>query len=102
MSRFSVVLSLVAVFVATAPAGAQHVGRNKVHYDRLDFRVLETEHFDIHYYEEEAGAARHAARMAERWYARLSALLEHTFTTRQAVVLYASDPHFMQTDLTAG
>lgn len=102
MSRFSVVLSLVAVFLATAPASAQYFGRNKVHYDRLDFRVLQTEHFDIHYYDEEAAAARHAARMAERWYARFSTLLEHTFTTRQAVVLYASHPHFGQTNLTLG
>jgi Tol biopolymer transport system component len=102
MPRSVVVLSLVAVLAAAASADAQYFGRNKVHYDRLDFRVLRTEHFDIYYYDEEEAATRHAARMAERWYARFSSLLDHRFNDRQTVVLYASHPHFTQTNLTAG
>ena len=31
-------------------------GRNKVQFDDFDFRVLETEHFDWHFYPEEADA----------------------------------------------
>ena len=100
MPRIVVVLSFFAAAMAAAPAHAQYFGRNKVHYDRLDFRVLRTEHFDIYYYDEEAEATRHAARMAERWYARFSALLGHTFNERQVLVLYASHPHFAQTNLT--
>jgi Tol biopolymer transport system component len=96
------VLSALAVLLAVAPAHAQYFGRNKVHYDRLDFRVLRTEHFDIHYYDEEEEAVRLAARMAERWYTRLSVLLDHTFSERQVLVLYASHPHFSQTNLTSG
>jgi hypothetical protein len=102
MPRFVVVLSLAAVLTVAASADAQYFGRNKVHYDRLEFQVLQTEHFDIYYYEEEAEATRHAARMAERWYARFSTLLDHRFNQRQALVLYASHPHFSQTNLTAG
>jgi Tol biopolymer transport system component len=97
-----VVLSLAAIVIVAASAEAQYFGRNKVHYDRLDFQVLQTEHFDIYYYEEEEDATRHAARMAERWYARFSTLLDHRFNQRQALVLYASHPHFSQTNLTAG
>jgi Tol biopolymer transport system component len=96
------VVSLLAVAAGAADARGQSFGRNKVHYDTLDFRVLRTEHFDIHYYAEEEEATRHAARMAERWYARFSALLGHSFTERQPIVLYASHPHFSQTNLTAG
>src|SRR5687767_3869700 len=102
MPRFVVVLSLAAVLAVAASADAQYFGRNKVHYDRLDFRVLTTEHFDIYYYDEEEEATRHAARMAERWYTRFSTLLDHAFSQRQAVVLYASHPHFAQTNLTRG
>ncbi len=100
MSRM-VVLSALAVVLSAAPAHAQYFGRNKVHYDRLEFRVLRTEHFDVHYYDDEAEAAGHAARMAERWYARFSTLLNHRFNDRQVLVLYASHPHFRQTNLTA-
>ncbi len=102
MPRIVVVLSFLTAVVAAAPVQAQYFGRNKVHYDRLDFRVLQTEHFDIYYYDEEAEATRHAARMAERWYARFSTLLGHTFNDRQVLVLYASHPHFSQTNLTGG
>jgi hypothetical protein len=104
MIRYAAVagVCLCAVFAGGAAAHAQTFGRNKVHYDRLDFLVLQTEHFDIHYYAEEESATRAAARMAERWYARFSRLLGHSFTARQVLVLYASHPHFRQTNLTTG
>jgi len=92
---------LVALFAPAGSAYAQYFGRNKVHYERLDFRVLRTEHFDIYYYPEEEPATRDAARMAERWYARFSRVLDHRFTHRQPIVLYASHPHFAQTNITA-
>jgi hypothetical protein len=89
-------------FAGAESAEAQYFGRNKVRYDRLDFRVLQTEHFDIYYYPEEEVATRHAARMAERWYARFSQVLRHSFAGRQTLVLYASHPHFTQTNVTPG
>ena len=98
----AVVVCLLTVLAGARTAEAQYFGRNKVHYDRLDFRVLQTEHFEIHYYAEEEEATRYAARMAERWYARFSRLLDHRFTRRQPVVLYASHPHFTQTNVTPG
>src|SRR5687768_4205309 len=94
------VVSLFAILAGAAPASAQYFGRNKVRYERLDFRVLQTEHFDIYYYAEEEGATRFAARMAERWYTRFSRLFDHTFVRRQPLVLYASHPHFTQTNVT--
>ena len=102
MARYvAVVVSLSALLFGVGAAEAQF-GRNKVHYDRLEFRLLATEHFDIYYYPEEEEATRHAARMAERWYARFSRLLGHKFDRRQVLVLYASHPHFSQTNLTPG
>ena len=44
-----------------APAGAQYFDRNKVQYDKFDFDVLQTEHFDVHYYPREQIAAEAAA-----------------------------------------
>ena len=93
---------LFALLAAARGADAQYFGRNKVHYERLEFRLLQTDHFDIHYYDEEAAATRQAARMAERWYSRLSRILGHTFAARQPLILYASHPHFAQTNLTPG
>src|SRR5262249_2308695 len=100
MPRVVAVVSFCAIVLTASAVKAQYFGRNKVHYERLDFRVLQPEHFDVYYYEEEEQAVRHAARMAERWYARFSRLFDHTFTARQPLVLYASHPHFSQTNVT--
>ena len=40
-----------------------------------------------------------AARMAERWYARCRTLLDHQLRGRQPLILYASGPHFRQTNV---
>src|SRR3954470_20056027 len=105
MSRCATLLVCLAtttLLLLPSPAGAQYFGRNKVQNERLEFRTLRTEHFDIYYYPEEELATRHAARMAERWYARYSELLDDSFTHRQPLVLYASHPDFAQTNVTPG
>src|SRR5262245_35654873 len=97
--------ALVLVLVASAlavPARAQTFGRNKVHYKNLDFQILETPHFDVYFYSDERQAAVEAGRLAERWYARLSAVLDHRFHDRQPIVLYASAAHFRQTNIVPG
>src|SRR5687767_12732673 len=96
----SVVVALCVSFAS--PAAAQYFGRNKVEYENFDFQILATEHFDIYYYPQEEGAARTAARLAERWYARLSTLLNHTFDRRQPLVLYGSQAEFAQTNVVTG
>ena len=61
-----------------------YFGRNKVQYREFDFKVLKTDHFDIYYYPEEEQAAQMASRMAERWYTRLSQLLNHQLSSPPA------------------
>jgi WD40 repeat protein len=91
-----------ALVLAPKPALAQYFGQNKVQYRDFDFQVLKTRHFDIYYYPEEKAAVADAARMAERWYTRLSRVLVHQFAQRQPIVLYASHTHFEQTNTLAG
>ncbi len=74
----------------------------KFRYRTFDFQVLKTEHFDIYFYTEEEAGARMAARMAERWYSRLSKLLNHELRGRQPLILYASPSHFWQTTAIQG
>src|SRR3989441_12488309 len=85
-----------------APASAQYFGRNKVQYKKLHFQVLKTEHFDLYFYPEERDGVEIAARMAERWHARLERLLAHTLRGRQPLLLYASHPDFEQNNIIPG
>jgi Tol biopolymer transport system component len=91
------------LLLSLAPdASAQYFGRNKVQYDADRVLVLATDHFDIYYSQEDAAAAALAARMAERWYARLSVVLRHTLRGRQPIVLYGSHRRFEQTNIHDG
>lgn len=99
-------LLLAACCAAGLPGAAfaqgGYFGQNKVQYHDFKFQVLETEHFDVYFYPEEEDAARLAGRMAERWYGRLSKLLDHELRGRQPLILYASGPHFRQTNAIEG
>jgi hypothetical protein len=92
----------LAAGAAPATADAQYFGRNKIQFQSFDFEVLETEHFDIYYYPEEEPAVEIVALMSERWYARLSRVLNHDLTNRQPLIIYASAPHFRQTNTLQG
>ena len=92
----------VSVAVLPPPAAAQYFGRNKVQYGSFDFEVLKTDHFDVYHYPPERAAAEQAGRLAERWYARLSKILDHRLRGRQPLILYASHPDFEQTNAIGG
>lgn len=51
------IATAVALLLSAVSAEAQYFGRNKVQYDRFQFAILETEHFDVYYYAEERSAA---------------------------------------------
>ena len=86
-----------AILLAGAPAAwGQPFGQNNIQYQRFDYAVLATEHFDVYFYERERAAAVDGARMAERGYARLSRLLGHEYRERQPIVFYASHADFQQ------
>ena len=95
-------LALSVVLASGGAAHAQYFGRNAVQWERLKFEVLKTDHFDIHYYPQERQAAEEAGRLAERWYTRLSRILGRELKGRQPVILYASQPHFQQTNTLGG
>jgi hypothetical protein len=100
-ARALLTVALVAAGFA-CPLHAQYFGQNKVHYRDMNFSVLKTEHFDIYFYARERAGIDMAARMAERWYARLSALLEHELRGRQPLIIYASAVDFQQTNVIPG
>ena len=77
-----------------------YFGQNKVQYSTFDFQIIQTDHFDVYFYQSERTAALDAARMAERSYARLSRILNHRFTERKIIILYASPTDFAQTNTT--
>src|SRR4051812_36588506 len=96
-ARISLLLGALSLFAL--PVQAQYFGRNSVQYQTFNFKILKTQHFDVYFYPEEADAAAQAARMAERWYGRISTVLRHQLSGRQPLILYADAPDFQQTNV---
>lgn len=100
------VAGALAVFAAAcllpSMSEAQYFGRNKVQYKQFTFEMLPTEHFQVYFYQEEREAAYELAKMAERWYARLSKIFGYDLSSPQPIVVYASAPEFRQTNVIGG
>ena len=95
--------ALFFTFSATgAPAQLYHFGKNKVQFDEFDWQRLETEHFDVYFYPEEAELASFAGQMAEEGFRHLEERLGHTVRRRVPLILYASHVHFEQTNVMPG
>src|SRR6266516_2930598 len=91
-------VALLALTTVAGPLAAQYFGQNKVQYRNFDFKIIQTEHFEVYYYPQERAAALDAARMAERGYARLSRILHHKFQGRKPILVYASSSDMQQTN----
>jgi len=92
--------ALALALCAALPLGAQgYFGQNQVQFQKFNWRVLKTEHFDIHYYPEEAQMAHLAGSMAERSYARLQRLMNYQFKERKPIIVYASRGAFGQNNV---
>jgi len=87
----------LGLMLTLQPMFGQYFGRNKVQYEKFDYKVLKTEHFDVYFYPEEEQATKVGARMAERWYKRYARLFNYELRGRQALIMYASHPQFEQT-----
>lgn len=95
------ILTLLAALLLGARLDAQqYFGMNQVQYKHFDWRVIETEHWQIHYYPEERVGAMAGARMAERSYARLSKVLDHQFREKKPIIFFSSRSEFGQNNVT--
>lgn len=89
-------LAFGVVFTA---ARAAAFGKSVVRNEKLSWRVLPTEHYDIYYYEEEDFLLDWAAEIAEDAYVEMSDALDVELKKRVPVILYMSARHFEQNNI---
>lgn len=96
-------LLLVGLLFAL-PLTAQTVpfGKNKIQYTDFDWQILSGEHIDVYYYPAEKDIARMALAYGEESYGYLEERFAHHPFRRIPLVVYSSDQHFEQTNLTSG
>jgi len=102
LSTYIVILSLaLGLTVMTAePVSAQfYFGKNKVQYTRFEWQVMQTDHFRIYFYTEEAEIARVAAGIAEDSYRVLAARFNLGIEDKTPLIIYSSPNYFSQTNV---
>jgi Tol biopolymer transport system component len=88
--------------IIAGPSYAQEFGRNKPHYEDFNFKVKETEHFDLYHYMKNEEAVKELARQTEQWYAIHQATLKDTFTKKNPIIFYNNHADFQQTNTISG
>src|SRR4030065_2176001 len=94
LSTWLFITALAVFLLSPALEAQQYFGRNKVQYQKFDFRIIKTKHFDVYYYPEFKGVAEESARLAERWKARISRMHRHELKGTQPLHLLLCRHHF--------
>lgn len=84
--------------LTTALYSQYYFGRNKVIYNQFDWRILQTEHFDIYYYPQMRELAEIGAAYAEESYLFLENKFNHSIHDRIPLIFYATHAHFQETN----
>lgn len=93
---------LTVGFAEQAMAQFFNFGKNRVQYERFDWRYIQTEHFDIYYYDaKNYHLAQFTAESVEPALKQLSEDFDHTINDRITVIIYDSHSDFSQTNVVA-
>jgi hypothetical protein len=105
-----VALPLLVVFACVGLAGAAsaqtpfvpYFGKNNIHYDRFDWHIYTTDHFEIYYYPELERHLERIAGYAESAYQHVSADLKHDLSFKIQLVLFKTHSEFEQQNVAPG
>src|SRR4051812_23404041 len=73
-----------------------YYGKNKIHYDKFDWQIYTTDHFEIFFYPELKQHIERVAGYAESAYQQISADLKHDLSTKVQLILFKTHSEFEQ------
>ncbi|HUP50424.1 MAG TPA: BamA/TamA family outer membrane protein [Thermoanaerobaculia bacterium] len=92
--------SIALLFLAVLVAGPAHpFGQNKIVYDRFDWRIYHSTHFDIYFYEQERDALQRVVDSAESAYMELSQKFNFQISKKIPLIFYHTHSAFEQTNI---
>ncbi len=86
----------LAVFVAPE---ARSAGQNKIVYDKFDWQIYQSTHFDMYHYSRERQTLQKVVSMAESAYDELSRRLNYQIPKRIPIIYYATHAEFEQNNI---
>jgi len=92
-----IAIALTFVFCAAVPASAQF-GKNKIAYDRFDWKIYRSTHFAVYFYDSERPALGKVTSYAESAYDDISRALNFQIPKPINLIYYATHSDFEQTN----
>ena len=96
--RTALIFTALAGGIADPAQAQYYFGRNKVIYNHFDWRILQTDHFDIYYYPEMSELVEIGAAYAEESYRYLENKLNISLNERIPLIFYATHAHFQESN----
>ncbi|HLN81222.1 MAG TPA: hypothetical protein VK392_08525, partial [Thermoanaerobaculia bacterium] len=93
-----IAIALTFVVCVAVPAAAQQFGKNKIAYDRFDWKVYRSTHFAIYFYGSEGVSLPKVTSYAESAYDEISRALNFQIPKPINLIYYASHSDFEQTN----
>src|SRR6185295_8963262 len=79
-----------------------YFGKNNIHYDRFNWHIYTTDHFEIYYYPELEHHLERVAGYAESAYQKVSADLKHDLAFKVPLILFKTHSEFEQQNVAPG
>src|SRR5437764_15447706 len=92
----ALVLGHTGAVAAQGTPFVPYFGKNNIHYDRFDWHIYTTDHFEIYYYPELEKHLERVAGYAESAYQHVSADLKHDLSFKIPLILFKTHSEFEQ------
>ncbi len=81
---------------------APYYGKNMIHYDKFDWHIYKTDHFEIYYYPENEQHLQRVASYAESAYQHISSDLRHDLAVKVPLIIFKTHSEFEQQNVAPG
>lgn len=88
--------------VSAQTAFVPYFGKNQIRYDKFDWLIYTTEHFEIYYYPEIEPHLERIAGYAESAYQHVSSELKHDLAFKLPLILFSTSSEFFQQNVIPG
>jgi hypothetical protein len=100
-------LAFAALTLEPIPASAQtpfvpYYGKNRPHYNKFDWHIYKTDHFEVWYYPELEKHLERVTGYAESAYLHVSAELKHDLANKVPLILFKTSSEFQENNIAGG
>ncbi|NQT25640.1 PD40 domain-containing protein [candidate division KSB1 bacterium] len=93
-------IGMMFILFINQVAYTQGFGKNKVQYRTFDWKFIQSDHFDVYYYDDAKEVAIFTADVAESSYVALKKDFKYKVTNRIPILIYNGHNEFQQTNVT--